>query len=762
MALDTDKVARLLDYAYRGQVTVCGYWAVTWDPTDATATRYYSDAKYSEMLPFHGVGVDIEPRVMGNIIRDTEFEMNADLRTETIPITFDDIDKDITQHFQEFGSGIRCELFFYYPQVDLTQSMWFGQLQAPPIYGHKVLQTTATNGFRSREQSIPKRLRPRECTANFGGNYTSEFALESNGCPYDRHLGGTLGNLDPATGEAYLGCPRLTNTDCRTRLPFTPNGDYFLGFSTDASATVTDPRSGYVAVTKGNASILKTPIRAIAGTKYVRALPLLLWRREANASTPDHGFVRGIWEIGEGPVSSIYNIKVMEKIIEQIHLEPRVGDIFQGRTNYASNVSNFSGTAHFSAAYGWIDPLSVTAPQLQAECNVIGYRDVAVWSDEDTYIRQWTDDRIWWLLELYTNVRFGLGYPPSRFTISDWVDASEWGRETVSFTLTSPDNEQNIYSGRRTTFDAVLEGRPIAEQVEDICRSGAISVPFQHEGRYTVSTFGIAESSPDAPLSFSASSIGLDEAVLVWTAAEETIATRVFTDAGDAKNIEWANGQPSIYLSQTPDDRIVNEIVLTFEEANNYDVERPITVDHPDQKLKAGRILGENNLQSVPKRFSAFGVRGEQEAVRLGYRLLKFGEFDEGGVDNNLRAQFTTPMVHALGLRRFDVIKVVSTLLDNFLSPTGDQFEYFRILAMKKTGGGFVEIIAQAYNHLAYTAFEATAGVPGGPNPGDPPPLPPDTPPDPPGPYPDPCTLTFGAVSYDAANGKLNVPIPPC
>jgi hypothetical protein len=159
MALDTDKVARLLDYAYRGQVTVCGYWAVTWDPTDATATRYYSDAKYSEMLPFHGVGVDIEPRMIGNIIRDTEFEMNADLRTETIPITLvmtSTRTSPIT--FTRMDRGIRCELFFYYPHSgpDAHSRCGSVNLQSPPIYGHKVLQTTATNGFRSREQSISR------------------------------------------------------------------------------------------------------------------------------------------------------------------------------------------------------------------------------------------------------------------------------------------------------------------------------------------------------------------------------------------------------------------------------------------------------------------------------------------------------------------------------------------------------------------------------------------------------------------------------
>lgn len=725
MPIDPTKLAALL--ALR-KPAVCAYWLVEWDANDSAQDRYYSDSIYNQMPPFTGVGVSIEARILETMVKDTKFEINPDLRTETIPLTFDDIDKTISTRFQTYKSGIRCELFFYYPDVDLTVSVWFGQLQAPEVYGHKTVKTKATNGFRSREQLIPRRTRPRECTSLFGNWMPNAFARETNLCPYEDGVLGLAGQTD---------CTRRDTTICNTKMA-TTDGKYFGGFDTDASATVTDTgNGGFIAVSKGNESNLKNPIRVIAGQKYLRELQLLLWRREINNSNPDRGWVRGIWEVGEGPNVQVYNIRISEKLIEQMHIYVNLGDRGQPRSGYASTVSNFSFTTHFVAAYGWVNPLEITPSDLHAEATVVGYAKVAVFTDAVTYGRQWCDDRVWWLMELYTNQRFGMANPSTKFEIADWITASRWSRDTVSFTALFADGETIVYSGRRSTFDCALEGRPVAEQIEDICRSGAISVPFQHEGKYTITPFRPAT-------------------------AGELSAARVFTDTGSTRNIIWGSGQPAINLSQIPDNKLTNEVTLTFEEALNNDVERPVTVDDPNQKLLAGRVLGDDNLQSVPKKYAAFGCRYLQEVTRLGYRLLRFGEFDEGGTQNNLKATFTTPFEQVLGLKRYEIIKIVSTLLDPFTLGTGATTEapqYFRILKMTKIAGGLVEVVAQAYNQTAYEAFETVsvagtgspATTPGtGGSPTNPPP------------EPIPCVLQFGSVTYDSANGLINVPVPPC
>lgn len=90
----------------------------------------------------------------------------------------------------------------------------------------------------------------------------------------------------------------------------------------------------------------------------------------------------------------------------------------------------------------------------------------------------------------------------------------------------------------------------------------------------------------------------------------------------------------------------------------------------------------------------------------MGYSLLNFGEFDDGGLKNNLRCEFTTPFEQVLGLIKYDIIKIESALLDGFKSPEGNQFIYFRVLNMRKISNGLVKVVTQAYNELAYQNFE--------------------------------------------------------
>lgn len=711
-------------------VHVAEYISVEWDADDANETRYYSIAKYDKLPPFANIGLDIEAKILNEPFKT--FELYPDLRTDTIPLVFDDIDKVIRGKFQTFGSGVRIEFFLYYPQVDAHQSMWFGQLQAPNIYGWKKIETIATNGFRSREQFVPKRLRPRECSWAFGGLLTAE-ALATNGCKYDRHTGGSIGNF--RTGSTpYVECPR-DETACTAR----GMTAYFGGYKPDASAVVTDGNSGYLAHSKGNTSNLRNPIRVIAGTKTVRSNQLLFWRREMNASNQDRGFVAGVWEVGEGPVQSITQIKVGEKLIEQMHIAIRLGTPAQtALTQYAPNIGRFSNVAHYMARKGWVDPLTENAQTMTSESVVSGYTQVTTLTPSVSRI--WTNSRTWWVLELMHNMRFGMAYPLARFNDDAWMDCAKWTGQPVTFSYTNADGETRSFAHTRSSFDCVIEGRPVAEQIVDICRSGRISVPFQKAGEFHMQPFR------------------------AFTAAELTAAP-VFTDTGATQNILWTNDAPSIALSQVPDDKIINEITLVFEDGAHQDNERPITVDNPNQKLRAGRALGNDNLQSVPQRFAAFGVRNLNEAVKLGYGMLYFGEFDEGGILNNLSIQIEVPLVEALKVQRYQPIKIVSELLDGFELPDDAEFsayspvEYFRVLHITKTSKDTAVIQAQVYNHTAYSDFETVDGD----DPGDPPIWPPDDPPppddDPPPPDDLPCRQVLNSVAYSSENRAMLVDI---
>jgi len=683
MPVDATALANLISLSTTTRVPCAEYLKVTWAPG---VVNYYGAAAYHENAPFTGIGHTIEPRLLPQNKKDPfhELEINPDLRTDAINITFDDIDKAITQKFQQYSSGVACEVVLYYPisPTPITYSIWSGQLQAPAVYGWKTLKTTATNGFRSRELFIPNRMRPRECTANiFGGLLPDVDSVRSNLCPYDKHLGGSEG-LYRTGVTPFTDCPKDV-ASCTARFG---HSRYFAGFNTDASATTTGSvgHNYYLAISKGNASNLAEPIRVIFGQKYVRANQLLLWRPESPPGYA-HGFVATVWEICEGPVQSIYNFKVNGTNPQA--QQAILGNRGQNQSGYASNVSNWSGLANHFARYGWVDTATISgANDLSSECIVQGFSEVCVYTNPTTKTRIYSDDRIFCLLELYKNQKFGMGYAESQFNIADWITASTWGLQVVSLSITFPDGESQAYASRRSSFNAILEGRSVAEQIEDVCRSGGISVPFQHEGLFTLAPFRAAT-------------------------AGELAAARVFTDTGSNVNIIW-DGQPMIELSQTPDNKVVNQIELRFEEAANQGTERPITVDDRNQKLKAGRQLGANYFLTVPKRYVGFGITNLAETLRIAYRLLKYGEFDEGGTDNNLRVTMTVPFEQVLNIRRYDIIKITSSLITGFLTPTGVQFQYFRVLQMKKVGGGRCQIMAQAYNQASYEAFEIDSVIP--------------------------------------------------
>lgn len=845
------------------QIDVCEYIAVEWDPNDANETRYYAAAKYNSLSGFGTIGLNIEARLLNEPIKT--FELYPDLRTDTIPVVFDDIDKTIKAKFQGFGSGIRCEFFLYYPQVDKHHSVWFGTLQSPQVYGWKRIETIATNGYRSREQTIPKSLRPREC------RHRAYAGFARGGCLYNPP---TIGNYRTGT-TPYLDCPGDEEAcDDRGMLA------YFGGYKPDVAGVITDHNSGYLAQSKGNTSN-RDPIRVIFGTKTVKANRLLYWRREMNAKDQDKGFVAEVAEVGEGPVRRIRNIKVGEKLIEQMHLDTRLGQPAQPAfTQYAPDIGRFSNIAMFFARKGWVDPLTENAQSLSVnECLVEGFSEVTqlnqtaaghglkaeyynsttigtseifegivatvnvaqtviapvqglttaggfsikytgtiTFEFSETYtftseheddvqliinggdvineatagthtgnfiataatpytfelriicdggtgyqtwknilkwesssqaievvpssalehtgatghVKSWTNNRIWCLLEVMHNDRFGMSYPLDRFH-SDWIDTASWAGQNVTFSYTNVDGETRSYSHVRTQLDVILEGRPAAEQIVDICRAGRFSVPFQTDGTFRLQPFRAFTSS-------------------------ELANAKVFTDTGATQNILWTQGkdrEPMITVSQVPDDKLINEITMVFEDGAFNDQERPITVDNPNQKLKAGRTLGVGGFQSVPTRMAAFGCRNLNEVVKLAYGHLRFGEFDEGGILNNLKVQLSVPFIHALGVERYSCIKISSTLLDGFLLPTNDEFsafeqaEYFRVLRVVKTSKDTAEITAQVYNHTAYEAFETNSSS-------YPPTLPPDDPyPDGPVPVEPPAKVILDAIDYNASSGVL-------
>lgn len=173
----------------------------------------------------------------------------------------------------------------------------------------------------------------------------------------------------------------------------------------------------------------------------------------------------------------------------------------------------------------------------------------------------------------------------------------------------------------------------------------------------------------------------------------------VFTDIGEHRNIERdERGKPILSYSQISPAKLPNKIVLTYDHAGPEtpgtatDIERPLVFEDEAAQRAAGEAIGDHTIQVVEKRYAAFGIRHFNEAVKLGWSLLDLGEFDSGGLKNNLEIKFQTWFTHAIELHKYKVIKVVSPLLQRLFD-----FEYFRIKSLRRRKDLKVDVIAQAY-----------------------------------------------------------------
>jgi len=216
--------------------------------------------------------------------------------------------------------------------------------------------------------------------------------------------------------------------------------------------------------------------------------------------------------------------------------------------------------------------------------------------------------------------------------------------------------------------------------------------------------------------------------------ADHPVAT--FTDRGSARNIclDAPGGKTSLGFSMQSDAELCNRVVLTFDDETQQNSQIPLTFENVDQQLRAGRAFGDTSRRAVEQQFTAFGITSIGEAGRLGNLLLDLGEFDEGGVQNNLRATFVTWYLSAVEVHKYQIIKIESDKLDRINDARTAQgleaFNHFRVRSLTRRADLTVEISAQAYPVLYYDRLEllnrgpvlppTTPGGDGGFDPDDP------------------------------------------
>ncbi len=678
MSLTTEQKETLQGLA---QPHLCEVVAVYLDGPDADPT-YYAKADYAEFINFRLIPLTpIVPRLMSGF---HPIPLFPDINSQPVEFTFADSDQTLRAIFTDKDYvPIKVEIYYYWADIDEIVLMWEGHLKRPEIVGIYSQTVKGVTGYRSPEMRIPSEIRMKECSARvFGGNLETLLDVERSLCPYDLHLGGSQGVNNPDTSAPWTSCPRLTKDDCSARFG---HSRYFGSYDFEAPGVNVNSRF-ITSKGKSNDSLLRTPISIIWGAKILLKLPVLQYYSRQDTSNANRGTVHVLAEVSNDECESVFNVfyNIFSSSGSAANVQSyqvRLGQRGQSATGWTPGVSNFSGRTYVYVVGTSSSNPGTTAGvnNIEITCYCHGFKNGRIYSDAETYAKARNNHRVWAVLEFLTNIRWGAGYPHTKFDIQSFIDVHDWAITPVQFTLDLESGSKTWNLTPRTIFDCNTQALPAAEQITNICRTGRFSVPFFADGVYKV-----------VPLS--------------KATEEELTNAPIFTDAIGGNIIRSAT-ESSLKFSQVDVTDLKNTIVVTFEDADNNDVSRPVTCRDPNQQALAGRILGSGGFIEQKASFIAYGVRRLEEAIKYGYSLLWFGEFDRGGTRNNLKAVFTVTLRQALSFTKYQIIKIVSTQ-NTFESPEGHPFQYFRVIDAVLNQNLSVSVITQAYNEYAYETFE--------------------------------------------------------
>lgn len=666
---------------------------ISWPAPDGDI--YYAVLQTDEVASVAPSVTPIETRLLpdGNPNWFLPVQIDHSVGDEEVDLDFYDGDGVISDLLVDHGEGIKTELFYWFPQVDLLLPIWHGHLRQEDEAEIDRVKLKAVQGFRSSEGLLPRRAHYRECQAIFGGVLNTQAEIDEDDCPYNRHIGGAVGNLN--SGSPYTSCPRRTRADCITRL--SNNGNFMLSHATASVIVANNQTKGsrLFSASQGNETNLKDPVCVVMGVRRVRGMLVVAYRKDLNNNNPDNGFIFLIGELCEGPIESLSYAEVYfgsdSNPADPFNFNYRLGDKGQTAMDSALTVHSYSSTVLMRARSGWVDPEEVDISSVSGSAIIYGLNNIRVYTDATTYTEEWTDNRAWHILKMLTDKRWGYGYDYDRIDIPSFIEAACWCANFVRFTDDNGDTWDHI----RSLCNVELRGRKVQQQIEDICLAGRLSRPFLFNGRIHI-----------VPLR-------------VMTAVE-LAAAPVFTDEGEGRNIiqEITDGvyRTTLKRERTSDLDLPNRIECTFDdEADDY-VERPCRpVEDIDAQLAAGRVVGDHSRKINVKKFGLTGVVIEGQAIKMSTALRDLGPFDEGGLQNNLRLKFKIWFIDSLDLFPTKVIKVDSSVLTRY------GFDYFRVISMKRMANLHVELTVQAYNATYMDAFEYLYGsidpIPTDPNP---------------------------------------------
>lgn len=603
-------------------------------------------------------------------------KIDSSIGDEEVDLEMWDADEVISQLLVDHGEGVKCELLYWFPQVELLLPIWQGHLRNEDEASVDTIKLKAVQGFRSADANVPSRAHYRNCMAIFGGLFDNQAEIDAHDCPYNKHIGGGVGNNDPDTGLPWTFCNRQGLQSCTDR---GVNPLFHLSHNTiETSAYNNQPGGGprLLITSGGNENNLKEPVRVVMGRRRVSGMQVLVFSVPTIA---EEGWFFAIYEVGEGPMQSFANAAFSVSGVDQaaipLHYNQRLGT--KGQTAVGADLTphSYSSTGLIRYNFGYVDTSTQTLGPGSASASALveGLNNIRVYTDPDTYTEIFTSNRAWQIARILCDQRWGFGYDYDRLNIENWIEAAAWCPVTVNFVDPFGDEWPHV----RSDSHPELISKKVQQQIEDICMAGRLSRPFLFNGKIHI-----------MPLR------ALTE--------EELAECPVFTDEGEDRNIVWDDEKTTLTISRKSDLDLVNRVECTFDDGTNDYLETPLNpVEDINAQLAAGRVVGDKARKINPKKYPLLGVVVKNQAIKMAWSLLDLGPHDEGGLRNNLKLKFKIWFMDSLDLHVDKVVRVNSSRLTKY------GFDYFRVKNMERGDDLQVELTLQAYNKDYMDAFEA-------------------------------------------------------
>jgi len=641
--------------------------AVHWP--QPTGTRYYAISRFDlapnfQNLPWKPVQYRIYSR-QGEGVEAIPYVTTHDANDDKISWEFIDHDLEITKLYVLHQSSAKVELLCYVAEIDQQFNLWWGLLDPHGGRRATLIKASATFGFRSPRGKIPRKLlSATTCQAT--------FADLGTGCTYNLGAGGSIGNINSATGLPYSECPRNSRAVCLQRIGGDEKRLPYQAFSAVLGSETVEQSKGpnTLATTKGNDSALNIVLQLIFGKRKVRALPTRLYQIQTNTNKPEKGTVSAIFPVSDCHVRSITNPRINNVLVTSSNdsrnqFFRNLGEIGQAPLPLTSKqqADNASGVAEFRGlifgAFG-----GKSAGDFTGSCDVEGCDEVRLWTGPQKGQNGYSTNRAECLRFLLENKRSGNGDGASTLVDEDWTELAERCNDQVGYS----DAQGAHFTGPRSTFNAQVEGRQASQVIRDVCMAGFFTAPFPFEGKKRIFLI------KDEPLDSSIPQ---------------------FTNAGPDANVDWE----SVELIPTQGYDIVNAVTVWYEAAEFDYVRRPLTFNYTELQQLRGQALGDASEERSPAEHSLFGVVEFGEAVRVGNLIGDLGSFAAGGTKNPLRVRFRSARSFLepefLTLHPYKIIDLNFPELAPYREPMGEPARYFRVLTIQRLQNLQMEVLCQ-------------------------------------------------------------------